>query len=274
MAAAGLEYSYPVQVVSSLGSQVFEPVAQLIVRPNEAETSDIANEDAHSLVFDANSLFAYDKFSGYDRVEGGTRLNLGLRYSGQFVNGMSLTGTAGRSLHLAGTNSFALDTPYDTGEGSGLETDASDWVGALTLDTGRGLLTNVSARFDDQNFDANRVEAQLIGISGPLTAAFTYAFIREQPNFGIDENRQELQAAGSMRLDENWRAFGSVRFDVENEEVVRHALGFAYDAEEFSLSLSYSEDRSTVDVEPDRTVYLRLGFRTLGNVSSSVDASN
>lgn len=273
MVAAGLQYSYPIQVVSAVGNQVFEPVAQLIVRPNEVETANIANEDSQSVVFDANSLFDYDKFSGYDRVEGGTRLNVGFRYTGTFVNGMSLSGTAGRSIQLAGRNSFATSTAYDTGEQSGLETTASDWVGALSFNSNRGLLTNLSTRLDSADLKPNRIEAQLIGISGPLTTALTYAFIRRQPDYGFDQDRQEVQAAGSLRLDENWRAFGSIRFDIENDQIVRHAFGFAYDAEEFSLSLAYAEDRTTVDTVPDRRVYVRLGFRTLGDVSSSYDVS-
>ena len=42
----------------------------------------LPNEDSQSLVFDTTTLFQRDKFSGYDRIEGGTRLNAGLRYSG------------------------------------------------------------------------------------------------------------------------------------------------------------------------------------------------
>jgi len=36
-----------------------------------------AQRDAQSLVFDASNLFSVDKFSGYDRVEGGGRANVG-----------------------------------------------------------------------------------------------------------------------------------------------------------------------------------------------------
>ena len=47
-----------------------------------ADTLGIPNEDAQSFVFDATTLFERDKFSGYDRIEGGTRANVGFRYSG------------------------------------------------------------------------------------------------------------------------------------------------------------------------------------------------
>jgi LPS-assembly protein len=268
MPAAGVEYSYPVAITSPIGNQIIEPIAQLIVRPNETEATYIPNEDAQSLVFDANSLFDYDKFSGYDRVEGGTRANLGVRYSGSFSHGFGVSGTFGQSFQLAGVNSFAKATSYDTGSYSGLESDASDYVAGLSLSTKTGFLASSGVRFDNDSFEVNRFDTQILGIGGPLTAALTYAFIREQPGLGIDDDRSELQAAASLRLSENWRVFGSSRYDLINDEFVRHALGFAYDSEEFSLSFSYSNDLTTTP--SDQTFYFRAGFRTLGDVGSSV----
>ncbi|WP_181706879.1 LPS-assembly protein LptD [Chthonobacter rhizosphaerae] len=273
MPAVGLEYSYPLLFQSAIGSTVIEPTAQLIVRPNETETGDIPNEDAQSLVFDATSLFDYDKFSGYDRAEGGTRLNVGLRYSSQFVGGVSVSGVVGQSIHLLGRNSFETDTAYNTGADSGLQSDQSDYVASLNINTNQGLLLGTSARFDQEDFAPNRVTAQAVGLAGPLTTAVTYAFMREQPDLGIDDDRSELQAAASLRLNEHWRVFGATRFDIENENFVRHALGFAYDDEAFSFSLAYAEDKTrTTGEATDRTIYLRLGFRTLGDINGSFDA--
>ena len=39
----------------------------------------LPNEDAQSLVFDASTLFETNKFSGFDRTEGGIRANLGIK---------------------------------------------------------------------------------------------------------------------------------------------------------------------------------------------------
>ena len=64
-----------------------EPIAQIFARPDEEYAGGLPNEDAQSFVFDATSLFDRDKFSGFDRVEGGTRANVGLRYTGSFDNG-------------------------------------------------------------------------------------------------------------------------------------------------------------------------------------------
>jgi LPS-assembly protein len=272
MPTAGLEYSYPILVNSPIGSSVIEPVAQLILRPNEAEVGTFPNEDAQSLVFDSTNLFAYDKFSGFDRMEGGGRLNVGLRYTGQFINGMALTAVAGQSLHLFGENSFNRDNSYETGTESGLDSDASDYVASVSLDTGRGLFLNGAGRFDNASGAPNRLEAQVIGLAGPVTGMFTYAFIREQPDLGIEEDRTEVQAAASLRLNERWRLFGGTRYDIENDTFVRNALGLAYDDEAFSFSVSYSEDKTRSTGESvDRTVYFRIGLRTLGEANASAD---
>ncbi len=268
MPAAGLEYSYPVAITSPVGNQIIEPIAQLIVRPDEMEATHISNEDSQSLVFDANSLFDYDKFSGYDRVEGGTRANVGIRYSGSFSHGLGVSGTFGQSFQLAGTNSYAIATQYDTGAYSGLESDISDYVAGLSVSTKTGLLMSSGVRLDHESFAVNRFDSQILGITGPLTATLTYAYIRSQPDLGIDEDRSELQAATSLRLTENWRAFASSRYDLINDEFVRHAFGIAYDTEEFSVSFSYSKDLTTTP--SDQTFYLRAGFKTLGEIGTSM----
>ena len=87
MAGAGLEYQYPFTSVSSWGTQTITPIAQFIARPNEIIPRIQPDEDSQSLVFDETNLFAWNKFSGYDRVEGGTRLNYGVQYTANFANG-------------------------------------------------------------------------------------------------------------------------------------------------------------------------------------------
>ena len=89
MATAGLEWRWPVLFSSISSSHMIEPMAQVFARPDEQYIGGlgIPNEDAQSFVFDASTLFERDKFSGYDRMEGGTRVNIGFRYSGAYDNG-------------------------------------------------------------------------------------------------------------------------------------------------------------------------------------------
>ena len=87
MPTVGLEYRYPFISVQSWGTQTIEPIAQIIVRPNETSIGKLPNEDSQSLIFDDSNLFRVDKFAGWDRVEGGGRANVGVQYTAQFNRG-------------------------------------------------------------------------------------------------------------------------------------------------------------------------------------------
>src|SRR5204862_4774958 len=128
-AVAGFEYRYPFVATTGSVTHVFEPIGQIIARPGSAgDQQDIPNEDALSLVFDDTLLFDIDKFSGYDRIETGTRANVGARYTLQTNNGIYARFVFGQSLHLGGENAF-VDPGFDpTGKfnyspASGLETN-------------------------------------------------------------------------------------------------------------------------------------------------------
>ena len=108
MPAVGLEYRYPFINVQPWGTTTIEPIAQIIARPNETYAGKLPNEDAQSMVFDASNLFAVDKFSGYDRVEGGGRANVGVQATTQFDRGGSVNVLFGQSYQLFGLNSFAV----------------------------------------------------------------------------------------------------------------------------------------------------------------------
>ena len=66
--------------------------------PGQRSSSDgLPNEDAKSLIFDDTNLFEVDKFSGYDRIETGTRANVGLQYTFQANGGGYARILAGQS---------------------------------------------------------------------------------------------------------------------------------------------------------------------------------
>ncbi|MEP1930907.1 MAG: LPS-assembly protein LptD [Roseibium sp.] len=275
MPAVGLEYRYPFVAAFNGGNQILEPVAQVIVRPDEQRIGELPNDDAQSIVFDTTTLFDYDKFSGFDRSEGGTRLNLGFNYKLQLDSGYYLTGLFGRSYQLAGQNSFATPDILGATASSGLATDLSDYVGSLYLDTQYGVKLGAQARLDKDDFSVNRLQAQASGIYGPVVSSLAYAFLGPQPDIGIDTAREELLGSASLRLEDNWRLFGSMRYDLGNSNIVQDSFGLGYDDEGFSLSVSYSEDRSRNDGEPvNKLLYFRFGLRTLGNTQLQSGALN
>jgi LPS-assembly protein len=276
MATAGLELRWPVLFSTTSATHVLEPMAQVFARPDARyeETLGIPNEDAQSFVFDASSLFERDKFSGYDRIEGGSRANIGLRYAGSFGNGWATNALFGQSFHLAGDNPFAAPDLVNVGAYSGLDTDTSDYVGLAGFTAPNGLSASVAARFDEQTFEIRRAETKVGYFSAPLSLTAQYAFIQAQPLYGFSEDRREVTLAASTRVHENWRAFGSGTYDLEAGVLVRNAVGFAYDDECFSYTMTWSTKRDndqnvSLREDDEHSIGFNISFRTLGDFGSA-----
>ena len=271
LATAGLELRFPLLFASTSASHVIEPMAQVFARNDEAysDTLGIPNEDAQSFVFDATTLFERDKFSGYDRVEGGTRANFGFRYSGAFANGWTANGLVGQSYHLAGENSFASPDLVNAGASSGLETETSDFVGLFGFATPTGISASLSARLDEQTLELRRGELKAGYSTDALSLSAKYAFIQAQELYGFPEDRRELSVGASARLHENWRVFGSGTYDFETSVMVKDSLGFAYDDECFTYLMTFSETRDAETKERSQSIGFNLSFRTLGDFGSA-----
>lgn len=274
MATAGLEAKYPILFTAANSTHVLEPTAQLFVRNNEPYAGQMPNEDAQSFVFDASSLFERDKFSGYDRVEGGTRANLGIRYSGTFNNGLSLNGIAGQSFQLGGVNSFASQDFVNAGAESGLETARSDYVAMIGANYGAYTLTT-GGRFDKDTFEVHRAEVAATG-AGKYGSVFgKYAFIGAQPTYGFTEDRQEVTLGGTAKLTPNWRLLGSGTYDIVHDTLVKRTAAIAYDDECFTYQMYYTQQRPITGTgtagETTTTYGFQISFRTLWEFGKPVD---
>ncbi|WP_420847918.1 LPS-assembly protein LptD [Nitratireductor luteus] len=271
MATAGLEARWPILFASANSTHVVEPIGQIFARPDEPyhDRLGIPNEDAQSLVFDASTLFERDKFSGYDRIEGGTRANLGIRYSGTFVNGWTAQGLFGQSYHLAGANSYASPDLVNVGASSGLETDASDFVGMIGFAGPSGIAFSAAGRFDEETFETRRVDLKAGATSGPVTAGVEYAFIQAQPLYGFNNDRREVTGRTRVRFAENWSGFASATYDLESKTLVKNSFGFAYDDECFIYSMTFSQTRTASTNETKESFGFNISLRTLGDFGSS-----
>ena len=62
--------------------------------------------------------------------------------------------------------------------GSGLGTNASDYVARFNLDSGFGLRFGTSARFDEKSLELRRTDIALTGVLGPLPAAVNWDYLK------------------------------------------------------------------------------------------------
>jgi LPS-assembly protein len=302
--AIGLEYRYPfIASLGTSGQQIIEPIAQVIARPNETRIGTLPNEDAQSLVFDDTSLFDWDKFSGYDRVEGGVRANLGVQYTVTGADNFYANVLFGQSYQLAGRNSFRQGDLANVGLDSGLESRASDYVGRFQIAPNQNFAFVTRARFDQDNFGLNRLEATVSANFNPylpISTSLTYARYDAQPAIGFPLRREGLLGSARWDISPNWYVTGSVLLDLDRYLLARETyaldpINTVYDRENvayvsgMSLGLGYMDECTTFAVsysvtprevarnsgekDQNHTVAFRLEFRSLGEVGYSQNLS-
>jgi LPS-assembly protein len=276
MPMVGMETRWPFISVHSWGTQVFEPIAQIIVRPNESNIGRFPNEDAQSLVFDDTNLFAIDKYSGYDRVEGGTRANVGVQYTANIHRLGMINVLFGQSYNLFGQNSFAYNGTVDpvtgqqTGLGlqSGLEHEVSDYVSRVYFQPTGNLSFTARFRFDKDTFDIHRFELETRSTWDRLTLSTIYARYDAQPLIGIFERREGIYQTAALKLHDNWTVSGGARYDLDRGRVNLGTIGLSYLDECFAYSFNYIADFTNIaDPRPVHKIMLRVNLRTLGGTS-------
>lgn len=265
IAGVGLEWRWPWLFTAGKTTHVVEPIAQIIARPGVFGFSgQTPNDDAHSLVFDDTTLFEWDKFSGYDLIETGTRLNVGLRYSGRF-GPATVDAVFGQSFQLAGPNAFAAPNLTNTGFRSGLETARSDYVAGLTT-TFREFSVGARARFDEQTFrfESGTLEARTR--LGGFYGTTSIAYYRDFP-FGNEPRRDvfQINAQAQQKLGQYLTLTGGISYDVTGGYVDSDYIGLGYADECLLVSVQYEEDRDSMSKVSSRSVMLRLQLRTLGD---------
>jgi LPS-assembly protein len=275
MPAMGMEVRWPFISVHSWGTQIVEPIGQVIVRPNETHIGRFPNEDAQSLVFDDTNLFAIDKYSGYDRVEGGTRANLGVQYTANIHRYGMVNMLFGQSYHLAGKNSYAYTDTANTGAESGLEDSVSDYVARIYYQPVGNISYAARARFDKDNFDVRRLELEARSTWDNLSLSTIYARYDAQPKIGYTERREGIYQTAALKLHENWTVYGGARYDLGRSGFDLGVIGLNYVDECFAATFSYVADYSNLTyTKPVHRIMLRMNLRTIGGTGFSTQVGS
>jgi LPS-assembly protein len=270
MPTAGLEYRYPLINVQSWGTQTVEPIAQLIMRPNETQVGSFPNEDAQSLIFDDSNLFKVNKFSGWDRLEGGGRANLGVQYTAQFNRGGNVNLLFGQSYQLFGLNSFALGGLTNTGLNSGLDTSQSDYVARASYQPNASFTFTSRFRFGQDDFTLQRTELETIANFGRWTTTVMYGSYAAQPALGLPYRREGILGTARVKLNPNWLVMAGGGYDLRTNQVTQTQIGLGYIddclilALNYITSYAYSGSRSV-----NHTYMMQVSLRTLGGNTAS-----
>jgi len=254
-----LAFQWSLPLVRHVGDshEVLEPIFSLIASPGGGNTGDIPNEDSQDFEFDETHLFDPDRFTGLDRVDSGTRVDYGFKWSSMENDGASMSVFFGQSIRIAGGSAF--------GAGSGLRDDFSDVVGRIQVSPMEyvDLIYRFRVNVNGARFERNEVGF----IIGPpaFNVAGAYTFIDGSGNdFG---DREEVTGTISSQMSDTWSAFLVSRYDIDASTFLTYGGGLTYEDECLLVRFSaihnlYSDDEN----DPSTDFLLQLGFKYLGDV--------
>ncbi|HVT54577.1 MAG TPA: LPS-assembly protein LptD [Xanthobacteraceae bacterium] len=266
MPAVGMEWRWPFLAVQEWGTQIIEPIAQVILRPNETNIGRFPNEDSQSVVFSDANLFAIDKFAGFDRVEGGGRVNAGVQYTANFNNYGTLNALFGQSYQIFGKNSYAQADNVNSGLESGLQNDVSDYVARLYYQPSANLAFITRYLLDKDSLDAKRFEAEVRTNWARLQLNTIYARYDPQPLIGFLDRREGIYQTATYKFQKNWSVSGSIRYDLDKQDIDLYTIGFGYLNECIGISANYTADYSHLYTpQVDHRFVFRVTLRQLSS---------
>ena len=266
---AAVELRWPLIRAAGSGTQLLEPIAQIIVAPRAPSyvrgLTNIPNEDSLDLDFTDANLFALNRYPGVDRLEGGARANLGLHGAWNFASGALIDAQIGQAYRLRPDTGFA--------QGSGLERTMSDVVGHVSITPNKFLDLTTRERVDPRRGQLRYADA-LASAGGDLlrvTGGYIYTFNNPYllydtaaPPPSLSKPRNELTLGVSTKQD-RWRYKASARQDLRTRQMVALGLGAAYEDECFIFDATLFRRYTSINGDRGATTLLfQVTLKTVG----------
>jgi LPS-assembly protein len=242
--------------------QLIEPVVNLVAGPNGSNPNKIANEDSRAFEFDESNLFSRNRYSGFDRVSSGQRVDYGINLASLNERGNGVRGFMGQSWRTRADSTYAV--------GSGLEDKSSDYVGRLLVTPASYLDLLYRFRLDRDNFSSRRTEFGFNAGPPRFRIGADYVALDTQRGTQPFGNREQVQARVDARFGDSW-GFGmrTVR-DLTGEGNTRLiAAQLRYIDECFIATIDFERRfLQDNDIKPGNSLMFRVIFKYLGEVDT------
>ena len=253
-----VDWRWPLVRAENGARQVIEPVASFILSPFGGNPNDIPNEDSINFEFDDTNVFAANRFPGLDRIEGGPRINYGLRYGLFGNNGGSLTALIGQSIRAHEDDTFAART--------GLETRRSDYVGRIDISPSPLFSFYQRFRLDRDDLALQRNEISFSSTTARFGADLTYVRLSRELTADEITGREEINLRAHAKVAQNWVANARTRRDLGDDGgTINAGAGLVYEDICFNVAIdfdrNFTRDR---DVQPTSSVTIRVRLKHLG----------
>lgn len=238
------------------------PEVMMVAMPDMDNDSSLPNEDSQDAQIDISNLFSEGRFPGIDRIEDRSHATYGLR--------TGLYGHGGEQAEVFLGQSYRFndrDNPFSAG--SGLDEQASDYVGQITAAAGDRHHLNYRFQLDGTSFQSERHELYGRTGYGPIDIGASYLYASGVPGTAYDESREEVAGGTTLDLTTNWTVNGSVVYDISGDEeergLTRAGFGVDYKHDCYNISAYATRDLTNESSGAGGTTFMfRVGLRNLG----------
>jgi len=257
---ASITAGYPLARHGDGYQQTLEPLVMLTAAPQVKLDPRQPIEDSLDVQFDETNLFASNRFTGEDLIEGGNRATYGLRHS--------LVADSGAHLDVFGGQSYNFSRNSAFPELSGLRGNSSDYVGRISASPGSWLDADWGFRFSHRDLSPEAEDAHLSFGTPLFRPSLRYVLAYQTQTNGVVDTIEEGIVGFSSVFAKYWTftAF--------------HTQGFQPDPgpRQTGITLSYADEcfvagvtaeRNEInrfDIRPGTSVLFHIMLRNLGGV--------
>lgn len=251
------------------GSQLIEPIAQVIVAPQSGDSQNrrFPNEDSLDFEFTDANLFSLNRFDGTDRLEGGIRANVGL-HGAWYLGGTTFDGLVGQSYRTTQDNLFPV--------ASGLHNKVSDVVARATFSPTSWLDVTYRTRLSKDTLAPHYAESVASAGAPLLRVSAGYIYTNFSPYTFYDQVSPPPATSGyyfprneaTVGLSSQWKEYrfaGYARRDLATNKMVAFGGDAIYEDECFILDLRFIRRYTSLNGDSGSTsVLFLLTFKTIG----------
>ncbi len=254
----------------SLGSQLFQPIVQLIAAPiisNNVNTTNIPNEDSFDFQFTDANLLGFNKYPGIDPLENGMRANLGFESEWFLGNGGTIDGLIGQSYRTHADDTFA--------PGSGLTGTVSDIVARLSYTPTNWLDFMYRTRLDHNGLQDKYTDTFVSAGAPALRVTAGYLYSAVDPYFFYDGSppppsyftpRNEI-TLGLSTIYKEWSFNSALQRNIQTGQMDSISLNGGWQNDCLGIDLSFIRSNTTIGNETGSTTFLlTVTFKTIGAI--------
>ena len=221
-------------------AQVIEPVVSFGWSDSVGITA--PNEDGTLAELDEGNLFALTRTPGNDAREVGTRLNVGLSWTG--------VGRGGHEANLLIGRIYQSQAQLAYSPASGQSTATSDWLLAAGFDTPAGFGMTLRTLLDDE-LTFNKTETRLDWANDFVDIAAAYVWLPQDPSRDRDAAASEWRLDSAVQVTPSWQLRTDARYDVGLDYLAQAGVGAQWRNECVTVDLSVDRRyTSFTDTDP------------------------